>query len=337
MQSILKKIQRFALSLSLLALAMAGPMAAQTCLSSADMDAAVESALTAAAQRYFPMVAAGDSADLQQNSIASLAANFAGIQAAIAENKANLAAAQATPRKPFLLQAAGTAPLQHAEFLCGVFGPSGQTADSAVFMIPNLPPGEYGIVTMDASSAQGAYAVTFVLQQENSAWKVGGLYIRSTDAAGHDGNWFAEQARSFQAKGQTHNAWMYFQEARELLVPVSFMSTLATDKLYDESQTVKPPDLPSNDHPLELPAGGTTYKVTALFLAVVGKDIDAVVKYQSADISNTTQTYQDNVAVMKSLLARYPEFRNAFQGVVARAVAPSGQDYGTMLPMGEIK
>ena len=34
---------------------------------------------------------------------------------------------------------------------------------------------------------------------------------------------------------------------------------------------------------------------------------------------------------------KYPEFRDAFDGVVARAVEPSGRDYGSLLPMKDIK
>jgi hypothetical protein len=40
---------------------------------------------------------------------------------------------------------------------------------------------------------------------------------------------------------------------------------------------------------------------------------------------------------MKALLAKYPEFRDGFAGIVVRAVEPSGRDYGSMLPMKDIK
>jgi hypothetical protein len=80
-----------------------------------------------------------------------------------------------------------------------------------------------------------------------------------------------------------------------------------------------------------------TYKLTALFPEVVGDDLDVIVRYQSSDISNTTLAYQSNVAVMKALIAKYPELRDAFTAVVARAVDPSGHDYGTLLAMKDIK
>ena len=69
----------------------------------------------------------------------------------------------------------------------------------------------------------------------------------------------------------------------------------------------------------------------------MGNDLDVVVKYQAADVSNTARAFQENTAVIKALVAKYPEFREAFAGVVARAVEPSGRDYGTLLAMKEIK
>jgi hypothetical protein len=41
--------------------------------------------------------------------------------------------------------------------------------------------------------------------------------------------------------------------------------------------------------------------------------------------------------MMKVLVAKVPELKGAFAGIVARAVDPSGRDYGTLLAMKEIK
>ena len=310
---------------------------AQTCLSAGDMDAATRTALESAGRRYFEMAARGDIASLRQNAIPSLANDFSGVENAVKENQANFAGAQGTPRPPFLLQESGTAPAQRAEFFCGVFGASGQTANSAVFVISNLASGNYGIVIVDVPTSKGAYTLSFVLQQMGTDWKLGGFFARPAQVAGHDANWFIQQARAFKAKGQTHNAWFYYREAGELMAALPFMSTLATDKLYDEAQAAQPSDLPSNG-PIDLPAaGGKTYKVTTIFPLAVGNDLDVVVKYQYPDVSNTAQTFQDNITVIKALVAKYPELRDAFAGVVARAVEPSGRDYGTLLPMKDVK
>jgi hypothetical protein len=113
------------------------------------------------------------------------------------------------------------------------------------------------------------------------------------------------------------------------------MATAATDKMSDESQTLRPADLPAAGKTVDLVA--PAYKVSAIFPETVGDDLDLIVRYQAADISNTNQAYQNNVAVIKALVAKYPELKDAFAGIVARAVDPSGRDYGTLLAMKDIK
>ncbi len=192
------------------------PASSQTCFTSDDMDPATRSALQATASRYFDTVVRGDTASLKQNSIPSVASNFAGFENTIKENQTNLVGAHAVPRPPFLLKAEGTAPLPKAEFLCGVFGAGGQTSNSAEFIIPNLPPGSYGVVILDVT-AKTPYTMSFVLQQQGTDWKLGGFFLRPTQIAGHDSNWFLERARACKTKGQTHNAWLYFLQGSENL------------------------------------------------------------------------------------------------------------------------
>jgi hypothetical protein len=312
-------------------LLLAGAARGQTCLSADDLDVGTRSALTATAQRYFDLVAKGDVAGLRQNAIPSVASDFGGIEAAVKEHQSNFAGAQATARPPFLLQADGKEALARAEFLCGVFGKQGQTANSAVFVIPNLPPGDYGVVILDVAGKVPS-TLSFVLQKVGNDWKVGGFYARPSQIAGHDGQSFLDRAREFKGKGQNRNAWLYFLEARDLMAPVPFMSTMITDKVYDEMQAVQPSDLPVGGNSVELTAGGKTYKLTSAFPVGLGTDVDLVVKYSAADVSNPNLTYQENVALIKALLAKYPELKDAFAAIIARAVEPSGKDYGTMLP-----
>ncbi len=310
---------------------------AQTCQTSADMDAAVRTAITAAGQRYFDMASKGDTASLRQNAIPSLAADFGGIEALVKERQPDITGGQATLKNAFLLDNDQGAPNGRAEFYCGVFGKNGQTANSAAFYLDNLPPGKYSIVLLDANSSKGRTMVSEVLQQTGTDWKLGGLYIKPAQIAGHDSDWFQNQARQFKTKGQTHNAWFYFLEARNLISPLPFMSTLATDKLYDESQSLQPSDLPTGGKTTDLMAGTATYKLSAVFPEVVGNDLDLIVRYHSANVSNTNQAYQDNVAVMKAIVTKYPEVRDAFIAVVGRAVDATGRDYGTLLAMKDIK
>lgn len=310
---------------------------AQSCQTASEIDAASKTAIQNTAQRYYDMAAKGDAASLRQNSIPSLASDFAGIEGTIKANQPNLTGAQATIKSFFLLDASGSAPVPNAEFYCGVFGKNGQTANSAAFYLNNLPPGKYAVVLLDANSSAGRTMFSEILQQAGTDWKLGGLYVKAAQIAGHDSNWFLERAREYKAKGQMHNAWFYYEEARSLISPLSFMSTLATDNLFDESQNLRPTDIPAGGKPTDLPGGTATYKLTGIFPQAVEKDLDLIVRYQSANVSNTNQAYQDNIAVMKAVVQKWPEVRDAFAGVVARAVDSTGRDYGTLLAMKDIK
>lgn len=324
-----------ALWITLAALAFSSSSAlAQSCQTSSDLDDAARTAITSAGQRYFGMAVKGDVASMRQNSIPSLASDFGGIEATVKDHERDLAAAQATLKGVFLLD--GTTPSPHAEFYCGVFGKTGQTANSAVFYLDNLPAGKYGVVLFDAKSPQGRTMFSLILQQEGTDWKLGGLYVKSAQVAGHDSDWFLARAREYKAKGQAHNAWFFFTQARLLVSPLPFMGTLITDKIADEAQSVQPPDLPVGKT-VDLPAGTATYKLISIFPQPVGNDLDLIVKYQAADISNSNQTYSGNVAVIKAIATKYPEVRDAFAAIVARAVDPTGRDYGTLLAMKDIK
>ena len=310
---------------------------AQSCETSDEMDGATRTAITNSGQSYFEMAAKGDTTSLQKNAIPSMASSFSEIQAIIKDHQGDLAGAQPNVKSVFLLDATGSAPIPHAEFFCGVFGKNGQTANSAAFYLSDLPPAKYAAVLIDATSAQGMTMFTEILQQVGTDWKLGGLYIKAAQIAGHNSQWFLDRAREYKAKGQMHNAWFYYEEARSLISPLSFMSTLATDNLYDESNKVRPADLPGGGKTADLVAGTTTYKLTQVFPRAVGNDLDLTVKYQVADASNSNQAYADNMAVVKALVDKYPELRDAFASVELLAVDPSGREYGTLIAMKDIK
>jgi len=310
---------------------------AQSCQTSSDLDEATRSAITSSAQRFFDMAAKGDTASMRQGAAASLASDFSGVETAINDHAKGLSDAKATVKNVFLLTVEGAGPLEHGEFYCGVFGKNGQTATSAVFSLDGLQPGKYAVALIVAASAKGQSNFSVILEKQGNDWKLGGLYITPGAVGGHDVDWYLNQAREYKKNGQLHNAWFYFVEARELASPLSFMATAATDRLYDEMQGAVPTDVPASGKPTDLAAGGTTYKLTALFPQAVGDDLDLVVKYQVPDASNTNQAYQSNMAVISALVAKLPEIRGAFSGIVARAVDANGRDYGTLMAMKEIK
>ncbi len=313
------------------------PAVAESCLAGNEVEAPTRTALEQAAGRYLQMAQQGDVFNLRQSAIGGLAHNFHPVEALVLEAKPDIAAAVPSPRGTYLLDAPGNAPLARAEFFCGVFGSTGHTSQSVGFSIPNLPPGRYAIVMQDLQSQKKPYMFTLILQEQAGQWKIGGFYLKPGELAGHAPSWFLDQAREHKAKGQLHNAWFYYLTAWDLQAPVSFMSTRNLDRLADEMQQVRPTDLPSATSPLMLMSGGKSYKVTYMTPVAEKGELYLVVRFEAADVSNTQQAFADNMAVIKGLVQRYPEFRQGFAGVVARATEPSGRDYGSLLAMKDVK
>lgn len=203
----LRRLSPFTLALLVLGSTV---LRAETCQTSTEMDNATRSALSSAGLRYFAMVAQADIAGLRKDAISGLASDFSGIEATVKDHQPDLAESKPAIRPLFLLDASGAGPIPHAEFFCGVFGKSGQTSGSAVFSLNNLPPGKYGIAILDASSPKAPVTATFVLQEVGNDWKLGGLYIKATQISGHDSDWFTSRGREYKAKGQLHNAWLFY-------------------------------------------------------------------------------------------------------------------------------
>jgi hypothetical protein len=323
---------------------MAPRALAQSCTAGDDIEPATRTALTNSARQYFQMVQQGDVAGLQRSAIPALASNFNGISTAVSDLKLPFATAQPSVRATYELDNNPPAPSPQAfsgppkqaggkvEFFCGIYN----SPDRVAFVFNDLPAGKYAVVMMDVNTGKTPYLLSLILQQDAGQWKLAGFYPKPLQIAGHDGAWYVTRAREYKRNGQTHNSWFYYQLAYEMWQPFPAMNAPTLDKLYDEMQQVQPNDVPSNG-PVQLNAGGKSYKMTALFPAAVGDAVDLVVKYESPDISDTAKTFQDNTNVIKALVAKYPELREGFGGIVARAVAPNGQDYGTLLAMKDIK
>ena len=306
---------------------------AQSCTSGADLDVPTRNAVEAAARQFFDMSSRGDVAGLKANSIPAIAGDFGSIEQAVVTNKPYFSQGPATISGTYLLDASqAKGALPRADFYCGIYN----SPDRLVFSISNLPAGRYALV-MQKIAGKDPITLTLILQDVNGSWKLAGYYPRLDAIGGHDGQWYLTKAREYKSKGQSHNAWLYYLTAWDLMAPVNFMSTPQLDKVAEEMQGARPEDLPSKNSPLNLVAGGKTFKVTEMVALPVDNNLDLRVRYETADASNTGVAFQDNMAISKAIVAKYPEVRDAFSAVIARAVDASGHDYGSVLPMKDVK
>ena len=313
---------------------MVGSTLAQTCYIGAEIDGATANAVEAAAQQYFNMSAHGDVAGLRANAMPEIAGNFGGIERAVVDNQMYFAQGSPSDKRIFVLDASESKnPLPRTDFYCGIYN----SPDRVGFSIPSLPSGRYA-VSIAKVTGQHPITLTMILQDAGkNSWKLAGYYVRLNSIGEHDGQWFLSKAREYKGKGQRYNAWFYYLTAWDLTAPVDFMGTPPLDKLADELQAARPGDLPTANVPLELAAGGKTFKITDMAAVPVPGDFDLRVQYETADAVNSTLAVQDNLAVSKALLTKYPEFRTAFGAVIAQAADDSGHSYTTLTPMKDVK
>lgn len=308
---------------------------AETCLTTGDMDAATKSAIESAARQFYGYTATGDVSSLRMNAIPSLQGNFSGIERGALANKDAFAGSQPNVYSTYLLDATGgPATIDSAMFMCGVYN----SADRIQFSIPNLPAAKYALVIMEANGAKGPYWLSLILQQMGNGWKLAGFYPKPRRVGSNGPGYYLTHARDYRAKGELHNAYFYYVTARDLALPVSFMITRPVEKLDNEAQPIVPKDLPG-DSPITFSAAGKSYQITQIFPVQVGDGMNLVIKYKAlADVNDTRTSFANNMDLIKAFAQRYPEYRTAFAGYVARAVDPSsGADYGTVLSMNDVK
>ena len=309
------------------------PLHAQSCSTGFDLDPATKTAVESAARQYFDMSARGDVAGLKASAIPAIAGDFGSIEQAAISNKPLLAQAPPTVVGTYVLDASqAKGPLPRADFYCGIYN----SPDRVAFSIPNLPVGRYAIV-MEKVDGKYPITLTLILQNLGGAWKVAGYYPRPSSIGGHDGQWYLTKAREYKTKSQVYNAWLYYLTAWDLIAPVDFMSSPKLDELGEEMQSARPADMPSTEKPLSLSAAGKVFSVTGLEAVSVDDSLDLRLRYRTSNAADSAAASQDNAAVLKALVARYPEFRDAFTAAIAVATDNNGHEYGSRLVLKDLK
>jgi len=335
--------------LSTLALVIVGtfalPASAEKCTTQSQMQSADRDALAGTAQVLAAKIQTNDIVGLKAAIIPELSADFSGIGNVIAATAPSLAGDTPEVEQVYLLDATdtkrnadGSAP--DADFLCSL----NKGSDEADFSINGLPPGRYGF-TMVEFVGHSPWLVSLLLRQDGTGapWKLAGVYPKETSAAGHDGLWYWSQARASAAKKQVWVAYLEYQEARELLQPVGFISSTHLENLRAESAAATPPELGDGigtSSPLVVKSiGGKVFKFTSITPGnSLRKDKLDIVIYLDRDPSITSpQTIRkDNLEAMTAWLAQHPELRDNFHGMWIFANAPGQAPVTTVAAMNEI-
>jgi len=312
-----------------------GSMAAEVCKTQSQMQPAERDSLAQAALTFAQRVQANDSNGIQALTIAEYTQNFGGIAAAIATAMPKTQGARLEVESIFLLDASdlkpATATAAEAQFFCSL----NQTPSETNFIIPGLPSGLYGFAMVNTAGTATPWQLAFLLRQEQGTWKLAGFYPRALTAGGHDGLWYWTTARTMTKDKHPWSAWLYYQEAENLLRPAGFLSSTHFEKLQAEQLSAAPPALSggiSTDAPLVVKGkGDAEYRFTVLVPDdSFNRDKLDIVAHMKVDaLGDAGAERVRSTAAMSALLAAYPELRQSFHGVWIFTEAP-GQSPATL-------
>jgi hypothetical protein len=322
---------------------VAAVASAEVCTTQSQMTATDRDALAAVARGLAAKVQANDVSGLQAATAAEYAKDFTGIGTVVGTTSAKVKGGTPVVEQVYLLDANqlkrnADGSLPDAQFFCSL----NKSVAEADFVIPGLAPGSYGFVVVDVADASSPWRLSFLLRQEQGKWMLAGFYPKPLSAAGHDGLWYWTQARTMTAQKQRWNAWLYYQQAQNLLVPVNFVQSTHLEKLKTEASAAAPPALSegvSAEAPLVVKGSdGVEYHFTALGVddSLEKDKIDIMAHLKVDQIGDPAAARKRNSDAMAALLTAYPEMRKPFHGVWMIADVPGQNPFATEQAMSEI-
>jgi hypothetical protein len=307
-------------AIAIILLPVAGlPVCAQTCTTQSMLQPSLRDTLAGAAQTLGSAVKSGDIVALKAATTAELANNFSQTEYLVRTTSAKLTDDTLSVTQIYVLDATArkAGDTNDADFSCPLKGSTSETD----FSIAALPSGRYAFAMVEAAGGAHPWLLSFLLQ-DAGGWKMAGFYPHPRSSAGHDGLWYWTAARDRVKAKQPWLAWLYFNQADELLRPASFVTSTQLDRLRTEQRVAAPPELadgPSSRAPLVIKtADGAEFRFTSIGSesATDDKSLHLVLHY-AADAGNTDTgaLRARSEAAIKDLIDAHPELRQGYSAV----------------------
>ena len=313
---------------------MLAPAYGDPCTLQGQMTAAQRQQYEQAARTLIGEVQSGDMTGLQNDTLASVAADFSGIERSAQALQPLIQQAAITVNE---LVAFTAGQGQGSQFFCT---PPGSTM-TVVLSFPSLPQGQYVLAIVHATGVAKPQQIALILAQgPQGRWQLAGFFAKPLLLAGQDGIWYWRHARQYAQQHDQWAAWFYYQIANSLVAPVNFLSSPNLQKLQNEEQQIQPTNLPGQQ-PATFSANGETFEITRLDTSTELGPLDFVIHYapdagEAAQLRDPTQARQQVVALMSGILAVHPGLRTAFHGLWVYADSNGATLFALELPMGQI-
>ncbi len=186
-------------------------------------------------------------------------------------------------------------------------------------------------VVLSADTRNNKLAFTVWLVREQNDWKVQSFSTNVSSLADMDSMQLWESARTQQSRGHYFNAaLLYVAAAQTADRGPNFQMGIAQSIAEDMSKLTVPPEI-QGQPPFLWKSGETTYKVLNVGPIAVGGEIYVILAHEVSPWQSDDQVDGWNKKLLEYVKQRFPEYSDAFAGLVARALERgSNWGYGTV-------
>jgi len=310
------------------------PAGAASCLTQSQMTSQQRDALANQARSFIALVQSGDTASLRSRTLPAIASDFDAIASSVIALRPDVQNATITVDNVYSLDASKDQPgAQRTQFFCG--------SPIVVLTFNGIPPGNYALAILHATGVPKPQQIAIILAATSpNQWQLAGFYAKPMIEADHDGIWYWTSARKYAQDHGNLAAWLYYSVAENLLSPVDFLASPNLDKLDQEWQQSRPPNLSANGS-MMLNANGATFNVINLGIATDFGGLDLDLHYapdptQTSQLRTPVTARQQVTELMTALIAQHPELRQAFHGIWVHADQGQSNLFALELPMNQI-
>ncbi|HYD88430.1 MAG TPA: hypothetical protein VEA80_13220 [Vitreimonas sp.] len=189
------------------------------------------------------------------------------------------------------------------------------------------------VVLVAEEFAGGSGRTTSVwIERENGAWRIRALNFGISRIVGKGSAELWEAARNQRGRGNDFNAAMLYAAARSALQRGPFYQDRLMQDFNADISTFLAPDIVRGDAPFTWTFGGETFEVTQVqYVGFESGDVALVIDHAPSAWTENAEAEAINRRLIDSFSAAYPEWREVFDAVVARAAKPnSNQRWGTV-------
>jgi hypothetical protein len=190
---------------------------------------------------------------------------------------------------------------------------------------------EQAYVLISADTINNHLVLTVWLVPEQSSWKVQSFWMNVSTLADKDSMWLWQFAHEQRTKGHNFNAAIYYAAAAQVANRGPSFQLGIVQTISEDLSTLSAPTEIKGQPPFFWKNGEKTYKVLQVGPMAIGGKIYFTVNHEVSPWQSNEQVDGWNKEFVRYIKQRFPEYSDAFAGIVIRAMERgTSRGFGTV-------